>query len=118
MLKIKILPTVVLLVCVGLSGLMIGALCLLYAMKNDSTQAQGLPYSKSEQHAPAYTLRELSLARQTLADGLRKLYEFKSGWWLHLLRIKPGWLHLHEARMKSGEFRRHHEVRACTTIGC
>ena len=75
MLKIKILPTVVLLVCVGLSGLMIGALCLLYAMKNNSTQAQGLPYSKSEQHAPAYTLRELSLARQTLADGLRKLYE-------------------------------------------
>jgi hypothetical protein len=62
-------------VCVGLSGLMIGGLCFLYAMKNDSAQAQGLPYSKSEQPAPAYTPRELSLARQTLADGLRKLYE-------------------------------------------
>jgi hypothetical protein len=74
LLTIKILPTVVLLVCVGLSGLMIGGLCLLYATKNDSAQAQGLPYSKSEQHALAYTPRELSLARQTLADGLRKLY--------------------------------------------
>jgi hypothetical protein len=75
LLKIKILPTVLLLVCVGLSVLMIGGLYLLYAMKNDSAQAQGLPYSKSEQHAPAYTPRELSLARQTLADGLRNLYE-------------------------------------------
>jgi hypothetical protein len=61
--------------CVGLSGLMIGGLYLLYAMKNDSAQAQGSPYSKSQQHAPAYTPRELALARQTLADGLRKLYE-------------------------------------------
>ena len=66
MLKIKILPAVILLVCVGLSGLMIGGLCLLIAMKNDSAQAKGLPYSKSEQRAAAYTLRELSLARQTL----------------------------------------------------
>ena len=74
MLKIKLLPTVVLLGCVGLSGLMIGGLCLLYAMKNDSAQAQGLSYSTSEQHVPAYMPRELSLARQTLADGLRKLY--------------------------------------------
>ena len=75
MLKNKILPTVVLLVCVGLSGLMTGGLCLLYAMKNDSAQAQGLPYSKPEQQAPAYTPRELSLVHQALADGLRKLYE-------------------------------------------
>jgi hypothetical protein len=54
---------------------MIGGLCLLYALKNDSALAEGLPYSKSDQHAPAYAPRELSLARQTLADGLRKLYE-------------------------------------------
>ena len=54
---------------------MIGGLCVLYAMTKDSAQAQGLPYSKSEQRAPAYTAQELALARQTLADGLRKLYE-------------------------------------------
>jgi hypothetical protein len=54
---------------------MIGGLCLLYAKKNDSAQAQGSRYSKSEQHAPASSPRELALARQTLADGLRKLYE-------------------------------------------
>ena len=71
--KIKIVPTVARLVCVGLGGFMIGGLCLLYAMKNNSAQAQGLPYSKSEQRAPAYTAQELALARQTLADGLRKL---------------------------------------------
>jgi hypothetical protein len=58
LLKIKILPTVVLLVCVCLSGLMIGGLCLLCAIKNDSAQAQGLHYSESEQHAPAYMPRE------------------------------------------------------------
>ena len=75
MLKIKILPAMVLFVCVGLGGFMIGGLCLLYALKNDSALAQGLPYSKSAQHALAYAPRELSLARQTLADGLRKLYE-------------------------------------------
>ena len=77
MLKIKILPAVVLFVCVGLGGFMMGGLCLLYAMKNDSALAQGLPHLKSAQHAPAYAIPELSLARQTLADGLRKLYE----WW-------------------------------------
>ena len=75
MLKIKILPAVLLFVCVGLGGFMIGGLCLLYALKNDSALAEGLPYSKSDQHAPAYAPRELSLARQTLSDGLRKLYE-------------------------------------------
>jgi len=62
-------------VCVGLGGFMIGGLCLLYALKNDSALAEGLPYSKSDQHAPAYAPRELSLARQTLSAGLRKLYE-------------------------------------------
>ena len=54
---------------------MIGGLCFLYATKSGSAQAQGSLYSKSEQHALAYTPRELARARQTLADGLRKLYE-------------------------------------------
>ena len=94
--NIKILPIAVLLVCVGLSGLTIDRLCLLCATKSNSAQAQ----SKSGQPALAYTPREFALARQTLAEGLRKLYEFKPGWWLQLLRINPGWLHLHEARMR------------------
>lgn len=61
--------------CGGLSGLMIGGLCLLYVMKNDSAEAQSAAYSKFEQSAPTYTGQELALARQTLANGLRKLYE-------------------------------------------
>ncbi len=73
--QIKIFLTAVFLMCGGLNALMIGALCLLHVMKNDSAQAQGSTYSKSEQRAPAYTAQELALARQTLADGLRKLYE-------------------------------------------
>ena len=62
-----------------MNGLMIGGLCLLYVMKSDSAQAQSSAYSKSEQTAPAYTAQELALARQTLADGLRKLYESNQG---------------------------------------
>jgi len=77
--QIKILLTAIFLMCGGLNGLMIGGLCLLYVMKNDSAQAQGSAYSKSEQRAPAYTAQELALARQTLADGLRKLYESNQG---------------------------------------
>ncbi len=73
--QIKNILTAVFLMCGGLNALMIGALCLLHVMKNDSAQAQGSTYSKSEQRAPAYTAQELALARQTLADGLRKLYE-------------------------------------------
>ena len=67
------------LMCVGLNGLVIGGLCLLFVMKNDLAQAQGSAYSKSEQRAPAYTAQDLALARQTLADGLRKLYESNQG---------------------------------------
>jgi hypothetical protein len=73
--RIKVLVTVVFLICGGLNGLMIGGLCLLYVMKNDSDQAQGSVYSKSEERAPDYTAQELALARQILAGGLRKLYE-------------------------------------------
>jgi hypothetical protein len=73
--RIKVLVTVVFLMCGDLNGLMIGGLCLLCVMKNDSAQAQGSTYSKSEQRAPAYAAQELALARQILADGLRKLYE-------------------------------------------
>jgi hypothetical protein len=77
--KIKVTLTAVFLMCGGLNGLMIGGLCLLFVMKSDSAQAQSSAYSKSEQTAPAYTAQELALARQTLADGLRKLYESNQG---------------------------------------
>lgn len=73
--RVKILPTVVLLTCGGLSGLMISGLCLLYVMKNELAKAQDAAYSKLEQSAPTYTGQELALARKALADGLRKLYE-------------------------------------------
>jgi hypothetical protein len=77
--KIKVPLTAAFLMCGGLNEMMIGGFCLLYVMKNDSAQAQGAAYSKSEQRAPAYTAQELALARQTLADGLRKLYESNQG---------------------------------------
>lgn len=77
--KIKVTLTAVFLMCGGLNGLMIGGLCLLFVMKSNSAQAQSSAYSKSEQTAPAYTAQELALARQTLADGLRKLYESNQG---------------------------------------
>jgi hypothetical protein len=70
--KIKVPLTAAFLMCVGLNGLMVGGLCLLFVMKNDSAQAQGSAYSKSERRAPAYTAQEL-------ADGLRKLYESNQG---------------------------------------
>ncbi len=79
--KIKVPLTTTFFMCVGLNGLVIGGLCLLFLVKNDSAQAQaeGSAYSKSEQRAPVYTAQELALARQTLADGLRKLYESNQG---------------------------------------
>lgn len=77
--RIKVPLTTAFLMCVGLNGVLIGGLCLLFVIKNDSAQAQGSAYSKFEQLAPAYTAEELLLARQTLADGLRKLYESNQG---------------------------------------
>ena len=70
--KLKVNLTVVALLCAGLNGLMVGGIGALSLTKSDAAWAQSPAYQISERNT---SNQELTLARQMLADGLRKLYQ-------------------------------------------